>query len=235
MTYYLASQWNQQDMDRFGGAMDSAEDAGLMIVGDEFSEIDGYELLLLLLVVVVVAVAASFWIFERCPRHIYFVFIYPEPSASLALLKVRERVIILYAQAKGHFLSLAKIGDSVHALQCRMQSFSRATFRDDARRELTKPFLRAKSHPYSLARKTNRVTRPIQECQLRVSLYFPAGVRCVAPRGPAVARGHCRRRALWPSSPGKIKNTPPPPKQPFGWQLGMPREMPFRISAYLFR
>lgn len=29
-------------MDRFGGALDSAEDAGLMIVGDEFSEIDGY-------------------------------------------------------------------------------------------------------------------------------------------------------------------------------------------------
>eukprot|EP00752_Nemacystus_decipiens_P003960 g3626.t1 len=31
-----------EDMDRFGGALDSAEDAGLMIVGDEFSEIDGH-------------------------------------------------------------------------------------------------------------------------------------------------------------------------------------------------
>lgn len=30
-------------MNRFGGAVDSAEGAGLMIVGDEFSEIDGYE------------------------------------------------------------------------------------------------------------------------------------------------------------------------------------------------
>ncbi|CAM9102436.1 unnamed protein product [Scytosiphon promiscuus] len=30
------------DMNRFGGALDSAEDAGLMIVGDEFSEIDGH-------------------------------------------------------------------------------------------------------------------------------------------------------------------------------------------------
>ena len=29
-------------MNHFGGAVDSAEDAGLMIVGDEFSEIDGY-------------------------------------------------------------------------------------------------------------------------------------------------------------------------------------------------
>ena len=37
------SQWNQQDMGRFGGALDSAEDAGLMIVGDELSEIDGYD------------------------------------------------------------------------------------------------------------------------------------------------------------------------------------------------
>ncbi|CAM9763265.1 unnamed protein product [Pylaiella littoralis] len=31
-----------EDMNRFGGALDSAEDAGLMIVGDEFSEIDGH-------------------------------------------------------------------------------------------------------------------------------------------------------------------------------------------------
>lgn len=30
-----------QDMNRFGGALDTAEDAGLMIIGDEFSEIDG--------------------------------------------------------------------------------------------------------------------------------------------------------------------------------------------------
>ncbi|CAM9122390.1 unnamed protein product, partial [Hapterophycus canaliculatus] len=30
------------DMNRFGGALDSAEDSGLMIVGDEFSEIDGH-------------------------------------------------------------------------------------------------------------------------------------------------------------------------------------------------
>ena len=43
MTCCVASRWNQQDMDRFGGALDSAEDAGLMIVGDEFSEIDGYD------------------------------------------------------------------------------------------------------------------------------------------------------------------------------------------------
>lgn len=43
MTYCVASQRNQQDMDRFGGSLDSAEDAGLMIVGDEFSEIDGYD------------------------------------------------------------------------------------------------------------------------------------------------------------------------------------------------
>lgn len=33
-------------MNRFGGALDSAEEAGLMIVGDEFSEIDGYEIML---------------------------------------------------------------------------------------------------------------------------------------------------------------------------------------------
>ena len=32
-----------QDMNRFGGAVDSAEGAGLMIVGDELSEIEGYE------------------------------------------------------------------------------------------------------------------------------------------------------------------------------------------------
>lgn len=31
----------RQDVNRFGGAVDSAEGAGLMIVGDEFSEIDG--------------------------------------------------------------------------------------------------------------------------------------------------------------------------------------------------
>lgn len=43
LTCYPISQWGQQDMDRFGGALDSAEDAGLMIVGDEFSEIDGYD------------------------------------------------------------------------------------------------------------------------------------------------------------------------------------------------
>lgn len=36
-------------MNRFGGALDSAEDAGLMIVGDEFSEIDGCELCCLIL------------------------------------------------------------------------------------------------------------------------------------------------------------------------------------------
>lgn len=30
-----------QDMNRFGGAVDSAEEAGLMIVGNEFSEING--------------------------------------------------------------------------------------------------------------------------------------------------------------------------------------------------
>lgn len=33
--------FSQQDMHRFGGAIDSAEGAGLMIVGDEFSEING--------------------------------------------------------------------------------------------------------------------------------------------------------------------------------------------------
>lgn len=43
MTCYMTSARNQQGMDRFGGALDSAEDAGLMIVGDEFSEIDGYD------------------------------------------------------------------------------------------------------------------------------------------------------------------------------------------------
>lgn len=37
VTYILA----RQDMDRFGGAVDSAAGAGLMIVGDEFSEVDG--------------------------------------------------------------------------------------------------------------------------------------------------------------------------------------------------
>lgn len=31
----------RQGMNRFGGALDSAEEAGLMIVGDEFSEIEG--------------------------------------------------------------------------------------------------------------------------------------------------------------------------------------------------
>lgn len=40
---YPVSQWNEQDMDRFGGALHSAADAGLMIAGDEFSEIDGYD------------------------------------------------------------------------------------------------------------------------------------------------------------------------------------------------
>lgn len=31
----------EQDMDRFGGAIDSAEEGQLMIVGDEYSSIDG--------------------------------------------------------------------------------------------------------------------------------------------------------------------------------------------------
>lgn len=38
---HILSNDTYQDMNRFGGALDTAEDAGLMIIGDEFSEIDG--------------------------------------------------------------------------------------------------------------------------------------------------------------------------------------------------